>query len=201
MKKIIFIRTALYNYKLSNKSLYESLDKIGLQKSQPHIFKSNKNTERKVISILKKYKPSQLFCSELIRSQETAKLFSKKTKTFSELNEIKFSINDFSCKEEFPTNNLDYEKINEVRYNFSKALINDHLQERKESIRKRIINFEGILKNYHDNQNIFCFSHGFIMKLFENYFLTGKKDIDSLVSLYDWKKPTFDFLDGFTIDM
>lgn len=199
MKKIIFIRTAPYDYKFPDKSLYESLDDIGLQKSQPHILKPSIKTEKKIRYILKNYKPSQIFCSKLIRSQETAKLFSKKISMLSNLNEIKFSMNNFSSKEEFPTDNFDYKKINGVRYDFSQMLINNRLQEKKENIIKRIINFGEILKNNPDNQNIFCFSHGFIMKLFENYFISGKKDIDSLISAYNWKKPTFDFTEGFAL--
>lgn len=199
MKKIIFIRTSPYNYKLPNKSLYKSLDEIGLQKSQPHILKPNKKTEKVVISILKRYKPSQVFCSEFIRSQETAKLFSKKISIVSDLNEIKFSMDNFSSKEEFPTDEFDYRKINETRFRFSQALIHDQLQENQKSIRKRIINLEKYIINCPDRQNILCISHGFIMKLFENFFLTGKKDINFLVSLYNWKNPTFDFLGGFIV--
>lgn len=141
----------------------------------------------------------QIFCSESVKSHETAKIFSKKIKILSELNEIKFSMNDFSHKKEFSTDKLDSEKINKARFRFSQALINDQLQEKQETIIKRIINLDKILKNCPDNQNILCVSHGFIMKLSENYFLTGKNDINSLVSTYDWKKPTYDFMGGFVV--
>lgn len=199
MKKNIFIRSAPYNYKFLNKSLYESFDEAGLQKTKPHILKPDVEIKKKINSIIDKYAPLQVFCSESIKSQETARLFSKKIKMLSGLNEIKFSMNDFSSKKEFPTDELNHEKINEARFLFSQALINNQLQEKQEGIIKRIINLGEILKNYPDNQNILCISHGFIMKLFENYFLTGKKDIKSLVSAYDWKNPTYDFLNGFII--
>jgi len=200
MKKIIFIRTAPYLYKLPKKSLYASFNEVGLRKTDPHIQKLSEENIDRVKKIIKKYKPDLVLCSQFIRSQETARLFSDNILIFPELNEIKFSMEDFSNHSDLPNNKFDSNKINSLRYDFSQALINDQLQECMTEITARITNFINVLDSMESPKNIICCSHGFIMKLFENYLLSNKnmKNFKSLVSMHDWRKPTYDFLEGFT---
>lgn len=201
MQKIIFVRPAPYSYKLANKSLYQSLDEIGLQTAQPHISEPSLETKKKVGLILEKCKPSKVFCSEFRRSKETALLFSKKPVTVSQLNEIKFSMHDFSKPEELPTNKLEPEKINKIRHQFSEALLDNKLHEKQKEIEQRMVDFKKVLSTLRPEETIFCCSHGFIMKLYENSFFVNNptNSFTSLVTMYDWRKPPFGFLDGFLV--
>ncbi|MCG2689982.1 histidine phosphatase family protein [Candidatus Parcubacteria bacterium] len=199
MQKIIFIRTAPYSYKLNGKNLYGSLDEIGLQIVQPHISNLSIELKKKVASILQKYQPNKVFCSEFTRSKETALLFSKTPIIVSQLNEIKFSMNNFSRPEELPTDNLEPERINKIRHRFSLALLNNSLCEKQEEIKQRISDFKKTLFEFGSESTILCCSHGFIMKLYENSFNSSTTDFSSLVNMHDWKKPPFRFLDGFVI--
>jgi len=201
MKKIIFLRTAPYLYQIPGKSLYQSLDDIGLQKAQPHILEPNAETKNKIDLILEKYQPDKILCSRLIRSQETARLFSKDIRIVTELDEIQFSMNDFSKSDELSDNKFDSKLINKIRYNFSQALIRDQLYERKEHVIERIFHFKNLINGIAVSETIICCSHGFIMKLYENSFRLNYQanDFETVVSLHDWKKPPFKFLDGFVI--
>lgn len=201
MKKIIFVRTAPYQYRLADKSLYESFDLIGLQEANPKISDPSEKTINEVGEIIKKYKPELILSSRLIRSQGTAKLFSDSITSFSELNEIKFSMKDFSNPSDLPDNKFNHDKMNSLRQSFSKALMNNQLRENRKNIEERVANFVNFLENIDLSGNILCCSHGFIMKIFENYFISkGRiRDAKSLTNMYDWEKPTYEFLEGFVI--
>jgi len=200
MRKIIFVRTAPYSYQQPNKSLYRGLDATGLQIGQPHILKSSTNIQKKVNLILTKYKPTLIFCSEFTRSQETAKLFSQSVIIAKQLNEIKFSMNDFTNHKELGSS-FDTKKINKIRYKFSRALLNDSLQEKQKNILKRITKFNSILEQTPSNASILCCSHGFIMKLYENFLRDNTKNFRDIITSYDWTKPPFNFLDEFTVTL
>lgn len=201
MKKIIFLRPAPYFCQLSGKSLYQSFDEIGLQKAQLHILKPTSKTKRRIAFILKKYKPNKIFCSQLLHSQETAKLFSKDIIIASSLNEIKFSMYDFSLVDDLPNNKVNPKRINRIRYQFSQALIRDRLHERKKHIIKRMLRLTNFIKTSTTHGTIICCSHSFIMKLYENLFrLNGQIDnFETLISLHNWKNPPFKSLRGFVV--
>lgn len=152
--------------------------------------------------LLAKYKPTQVFCSEFIRSRETAKLFSNSVTRTPQLNEIKFSMDDFSTPQELLDNGFDAKKINKIRYKFSCALLNDSLQEKQKSIRERTTEFASILRKIQPNTTVLCCSHGFIMKLYENFFRNECKpySFENIVRGHDWRKPPFGFLDGFVVE-
>jgi len=202
MKKIIFVRTAKYQYKQHGKSLYRSLDAIGLQTMQPHILRSSDDTQTRVSLLLAKYKPTQVFCSEFIRSRETAKLFSNSVTVAPQLNEIKFSMDDFSTPQELLDDGFDAKRINKIRYKFSCVLLNDSLREKHKSIVERITEFVSILRKIQPNTTVLCCSHGFIMKLYENFFRNEYKpySFENIVRGHDWRKPPFGFLDGFVVE-
>lgn len=201
MKKLIFIRTAPYPYKQKSKSLYQSLDEIGLQSAQPQISKPSIATTEKVASFLREHTPTHIFCSEFNRSKETARLFGKEPIVASQLNEIRFSMNDFSNQAELPDNELESEKINTIRYNFSRVLLADNLQEKQASIQQRIVDFDLMIQQLPKSAIVICLSHGFIMKLYQNFYRNDAKvkKFKDLVARYDWTKLPFDFLEGFII--
>lgn len=201
MQTIVFIRTAPYLYKLPRKSLYPSLDEIGLQIANPTILKPSVVVQEKINMILQKYNPDLIFSSEFIRSKETAKLFSQDIKSISELNEIKFSMHDFSIPSDLPNQELEKDKINAIRYNFAQALIHDELREKQKDVIKRILDFKQILNSTNLSRTVLCCSHGFIMKLFENFFRSNCqiKNLKNLILMHDWTKPPYQFLDGFVI--
>ena len=201
MKTIIFIRTAPYNYKLPGKSLYQSLDEIGQQIANPSILKPAPKIREKIELIVKKYKPNRVFCSTFNRSQETACLFSKKITITSQLDEINFSMRDFSEPEDLSADKFDKKIINRIRHQFSIALIDNKLQEKQKDITKRLADFKKNIDDLGMSETVLCCSHGFIMKLFQNFFLSVRKlnDFKRLVIMYNWKKPPFAFLSGFVI--
>jgi broad specificity phosphatase PhoE len=201
MKTIIFIRTAPYNYKLPGRSLYQSLDEIGLQIANPSILKPTPETRERIRLILEKYKPDQVFCSAFIRSQETAHLFSRKITITPQLNEIRFSMRDFSEPQKLPINELNKERINGIRYKFSVALLNDKLQEKQREITERITAFKRILDSLDSTKTVLCCSHGFIMKLYENFLFSSCKSesFRRFVLMHNWRKSPFQFLSGFVI--
>jgi len=201
MRRVIFLRTAPYLYQLPGESLYESLDQIGLQEAQPNILKPSPETRETIGLISRRVRSKRVLCSRLARSQETARLFSADIIIASELDEIKFSMKDFSKPDDLPGDDLDPERINKIRYNFSRALICDQLNESREPIIERMLRFKDLIERNVASETILCFSHGFIMKLYENFFRLNCQisDFEAVVSLYDWKKPPFKFLDGFVV--
>lgn len=112
-------------------------------------------------------------------------------------------MNTFSSPQELPGDNFETKTINKIRYNFSCALLDDSLQEKQKNIMERIINFIFLLNQAKPNTTILCCSHGFILKLYENFFLTKSENyiFENIVKTYNWKKPPFDFLDGFIVEL
>lgn len=176
---------------------------IGLQTAQPHIAILSNETKAKVQSLLEKYVPNQVFCSEFGRSEETAKLFTDTVIVAPQLNEIQFSMSDFSSVDELSGDELEPERINTIRYNFSCALLNDTLKEKQKDIIDRVTGFISTLRAIKTDTTILCCSHGFIMKLYEHFFRYGDQlyDFEHIVRGYDWRKPPFGFLDGFVVEI
>ncbi|MBI4599746.1 histidine phosphatase family protein [Candidatus Uhrbacteria bacterium] len=203
MKRIIFIRTAEYQYKQQGLSLYDSLDAIGLQAAQPPITPPSDATRRRVNALLHRYRPTQIFCSEFIRSGQTAKLFSLPVNTAPQLNEIKFSMNDFSTHRELSSNTFEPSTINLIRYNFSLALLSDALYEKQASIMGRISECASILCALSPNTTALCCSHGFIMKLYENFFRNMNEPhiFEQIVTAHDWSIAPYGFTEGFIVEL
>lgn len=110
-------------------------------------------------------------------------------------------MHNFSVPSDLPSKELEKNKINQVRYNFAQALINNKLCEKQEDIIKRLVGFKQIINNIKPQKTILCCSHGFIMKLFENFFRSGcqVKSFKKIVLMHDWTKPPYQFLDGFIV--
>lgn len=198
MKKIIFIRTADYNYKQADLPLYDSLDGVGLQTIQPDINTPSKETLEKIATIKQNHHIDQVYCSIFPRSHQTALLFSKNYTATHQLNEIRFSMNDFTSRQELTGESIKPEEINTIRKQFADALLADALQEKKEDIHHRIQSFINNLPN----GTSLCMSHGFIMKLLENALLypSSTYSFDEQINAYDWRKPPYGFLQGFVIE-
>lgn len=197
MKKIIFIRTADYNYNQPDLPLYDSLDGVGLQTIQPDINTPSKETIEKIATIKQSHHIDQVYCSIFPRSHQTALLFSKNYTATHQLNEIRFSMNDFTSRQELTGESIKPQEINIIRKQFADALLADTLQEKKEDIHYRMQSF---INNLPTGTSL-CMSHGFIMKLFENALLypSPTYSVDEQVNAYDWRKPPYGFLQGVII--
>ena len=206
MKTAIFIRTAPYKYKQPERNLYKSLDLIGRQDAQPHIsLPLSTEAHLKITAIRDIYHHAvtgKVVCSEFIRSQETAVLFHPAADVSPLLNEIRFSMDDFSRETELPGDTLDTSKMNIIRKNFSLALLRDGMQESQENILDRIREFAATVNMIEEASVLLCCSHGFIMKLFENFFRRrcAVARFQDIVLDHDWTKAPYGFLDGFMLN-
>lgn len=201
MKNITFIRTAPYSYTQLHSSLYESLDHVGMQSVQPHLSAISEVTKQRIEHILEHVQPTHVFSSAFIRSQDTAQLFSEQHTATTALNEIKFSMHDFSTPEQLGGEVLEPAKINAIRYQFAQTLLSDGLQEKQHAIFERMNTLAEHLRTLPEDSSVLCLSHGFIMKLYENFFRYHCNVAHStqIITDYDWTRAPFGFLDGFTI--
>ena len=194
MIKIIFVRTAPYEYNLFGKSLYESFDLVARKLYEP--------TLQRKLSLPNLPKPDTIFCSPRKRSIETAKAIKQKFNPKSELRvttllrEIDFSMSQFIAKAEFENVMLAI-----ARTKFIQAFARNKLDEKKEAVRARIDKLLGLVRK--KSGTVLCCSHGFFMKLVQIYlkdktiFAKPKK----LVKLFEPGKKPFDFLEYFVTEI
>lgn len=140
-----------------------------------------------------------VFTSSLKRGIQSAqRYFDKEYITaLDELKEIKFDLQSLLTKDE-------YEKYgsNLVRERFVEGFIKDSLLEKRHDIKKRIIYMENLFSDLIDGSYL-VISHSFFMKIFQIY--SKNKNLfekpELLIGLFDIKTKTFDFGDGFEIEL
>jgi len=198
MKKIIFLRPALYLDRISGKDIISSFDLIGSQKCDPKINTENINTKERINCLLKKFIPAKIYSSSAMRCTDTAELFGLVFGVSPLLNEIKFSLTGTLSSALLNTDNTN---VNRLRTELVNAFVQNKTKESPTEVIIRIKSFLEVLKN--TKGNIFCISHAFIMKFYEIFFRNNGviKGPVSFLSEYNWEIKPYEFLDGFCVLM
>lgn len=196
MKKVIFIRTAPYNYLIEGCNLYESFDAVAKKK----IDVSLRNDAR---IVFKKNFPrgtyKEVFCSPRLRSKQTARFLTKNPKQLSILSEVYYGMGDFITQGDF----LGKDHIPNVmraRTAFVNALIENKLGESYKNVINRV---KKVLKKASKSElNQIFISHGFFLKIIEAYIKDPSIEHapSNLLKYFDGKGETFHFCEGFKVE-
>ncbi len=195
MKKILFLRPAIYLDLIPGMDLISSFDLNGLQLNDPLLDTNTEKTIKRVKNLKKNFKIKYILSSPVSRCVQTAKLFDLPIKILPELKEIKFSVANFVTPE-----NKDF-NVNLLRENVVKSIVEDKNEEKVNDVIARIDSFFKKLKKI-PNGSV-CISHAFVMKFFEILFLNDMKieNANIFIKNYDWKIKPYDFLEGFCVSL
>ncbi len=193
MKKIIFLRTAPYDYLIKGLNLCESFDAVAkkeidvpLRDDARIIFENN----------FPKGIYGEVFCSPRLRSKQTARFLTKNPKSLAFLSEVSYSMGDFITQKVF-FDKYNVPNLTRTRVAFVNALIKNKLQE---SYLEVILRVKKVLEKAisSDYDQIFI-SHGFFLKIIEAYIKDPSIEYipSNLLKYFDGKKETFHFCEGF----
>lgn len=205
MTKVSILKTAKYNPIKDDLSKYESLDLITKGKYSPSIVADS----REIVLAVDKGAVSGadfIFHSPSLRTRQTAEAIRQilsSNATLVEtpfLSEVYFSLKDLVSQKEY-----EEQGSNLVRKRFIESFMaNDKKIESRELLLARINNLFGLLKSQkYQGKKIVCVSHSFFMKVFEVYLkeLTLFENPTLLSKHFDWQKRTFEFCQGFYINV
>ncbi len=194
-KRVYFLRSASYDYKIDGKNLYQSFDLVARRIIDPPLDMTHGPHVPKQLHQLN----VTAFCSPSKRSAQTATLVTTKVSVLSDLLEVKYKMANFISEKDF-YDQQGRPQVRKAREAFVQALIQNQLEESYQLVIQRI---ESMLKTIskENSSNIIVFSHGFLLKIIEAY--AKDKSIKThpphLIKYFDGSVETFKFCEGFLL--
>jgi len=205
MTKVSILKTAKYNPIQDNLSKYESLDLITKGEYSPPI---TADFHEIVLAVDKEAVSDADFIlhSPSLRAAQTAQIIKETLGPKAVLletpylSEVKFSLKDLVLQKEY-----EEQGSNLVRKRFIESFMaNDKKIESRELLLSRINGLFDLLKSHeYQEKRIVCISHSFFMKILQIFLKepTLFENPTLLSKYFDWQKRTFEFCQGFYINV
>lgn len=198
MKKIYFLRSASYDYRIPGMDLYDSFNAVIKKEITPELTETKEEFIKRLPGAIVALQT--VFSSPDKRCLKTAGFLTHDYQSIDLLAEVRYVMDDFIKKDEFFKNGEP--QVDKARILFVKGLISNSLQESYTSVMDRVMKLHSFI-NKQKSHEIVCISHGLMLKIVEAYFQNNDivKKPSLLQKYFDGKTQPFSFGKGFRVDL